>query len=262
MVSFTGGTVVGSRILHSTADRLAKTTLELGGKSAGIVGADMTVEQLVPLLLPGLLTFQGQVCVALTRLLVPNGLHDQLVGALASVFGSVKIGDPSDPATDFGPVAVARTRERCEQYVEGALAEGASIAHGGKRPAELAKGWYYEPTLLVDVRNEMKVAQDEVFGPVFSVIRYDDIDDAVRIANASRYGLTGAMFTHDSELARSVGRRLRVGSFTMNSSGGVLGQPFGGYKASGIGREMGREGFLEWTQTKSMKIDDTANYLA
>ena len=108
----------------------------------------------------------------------------------------------------------------------------------------------------------MKVAQDEVFGPVFSVIRYDDIDDAVRIANASRYGLTGAMFTHDSELARSVGRRLRVGSFTMNSSGGVLGQPFGGYKASGIGREMGREGFLEWTQTKSMKIDDTANYLA
>ena len=178
------------------------------------------------------------------------------------MFGSVKIGDPSDPATDFGPVAVARTRERCEQYVEGALAEGASIAHGGKRPAELAKGWYYEPTLLVDVRNEMKVAQDEVFGPVFSVIRYDDIDDAVRIANASRYGLTGAMFTHDSELARSVGRRLRVGSFTMNSSGGVLGQPFGGYKASGIGREMGREGFLEWTQTKSMKIDDTANYLA
>ena len=245
MVSFTGGTAVGAQILHSAADRIGKTILELGGKSAGIVAEDMEVSEVIPLLLPGLLTFQGQVCVALTRLLVPRAHHDDLVSGLAAAFGAVTIGDASDPASDFGPVAVARTRQRCEQYVEGAVAEGATIATGGRRPAGLDRGWFYQPTLLVDVKNDMKVAQDEVFGPVFTVIGYDTMDDAVRIANDSRFGLSGAIFTHDADLARSVARRVRVGSFTMNSSGGVLGQPFGGYKQSGLGREMGREGLLE-----------------
>ena len=262
MVSFTGGSVIGSKILHSTADRIVKTTLELGGKSAGIVVEDMEPGELIPLLMPGLLTFQGQVCVALTRLLIPRTRHDAIVDGLVEAFNSVKIGDSSDPSTDFGPVAVERTRTRCERYVQSATQEGASVACGGKRPAHMEKGWFFEPTLLVDVRNDMEVARDEVFGPVFTVLPYDDLDQAVGMANDTRYGLTGAIFTHNSEIARSVGRRLRVGSFTMNSSGGVLGQPFGGDKQSGLGREMGREGFLEWMQTKSMKLDDTANYLA
>ena len=262
MVSFTGGTTVGSQILHSTADRLVKTTLELGGKSAGIVAGDIALPELLEALLPGLLPFQGQVCVALTRLLVPHDRHDEIVSALAGVFGSLKIGDALDPATDFGPVAVSRTRDRCESFVASALREGATLAFGGRRPAGLDRGWYFEPTLLTDVKNTMAVAQEEVFGPVFTVLTYDDIDDAVRIANDSSYGLTGAIFTHDADLARRVGRRLRVGSFTMNSTGGVLGQPFGGYKRSGIGREMGLEGFAEWTQTKVLKVNDTGNYLS
>jgi acyl-CoA reductase-like NAD-dependent aldehyde dehydrogenase len=262
MVSFTGGTTVGAQILHSTADRVVRTTLELGGKSAGIIADDVEMADLLPALLPGLLPFQGQVCVALTRLLVTRERHDEVVEALTGVFTSLKIGSAMDPSSDFGPVAVSRTRDRCERFVAGAVRDGATIACGGKRPAGLDRGWYYEPTLLTGVHNSMEIAQEEVFGPVFTVLTYDDIDDAVRIANDSKYGLTAAMFTNDSELARSVGRRMRVGSFTVNSTGGVLGQPFGGFKLSGIGREMGLEGYLEWSQTKSMKISAEGNYLA
>jgi acyl-CoA reductase-like NAD-dependent aldehyde dehydrogenase len=231
VVSFTGGTAVGSQILHSTADRIVKTTLELGGKSAGIVAGNMPTEDLLPALLPGLLPgllpFQGQVCVALTRLLVPAGRRDEIVSALTGVFSSLRIGDALDPGSDFGPVAVSRTRDRCEDFVASAVSEGATVAYGGRRPAGLDPG----------------------------------IDEAVAIANDSPYGLTGAIFTHDGDLALSVGRRLRVGSFTVNSTGGVLGQPFGGYKRSGLGREMGLEGFREWTQTKSIQLAPTMNYL-
>jgi acyl-CoA reductase-like NAD-dependent aldehyde dehydrogenase len=261
-VSFTGGTTVGAQILHSTADRIVKTTLELGGKSAGIVADDMELPELIPALLPGLLPFQGQVCVALTRLLVPRHRHDEIVAALANVFAGIRIGNALDPTTDFGPVAVSRTRDRCEQFVADAVKAGATVAYGGKRPAGLDRGWYFEPTLITDVDNSMAIAQEEVFGPVFTVMPYDDIEDAVRIANDCKYGLTAAMFTHDTHLARSVGERLAVGSFTVNSTGGVLGQPFGGYKLSGIGREMGLEGLLEWTQTKVLKINAEGNYLA
>jgi acyl-CoA reductase-like NAD-dependent aldehyde dehydrogenase len=262
MVSFTGGSAVGAEILRSTADRILKTTLELGGKSAGIVAPDIALGDLLPALLPGLLPFQGQVCVALTRLLVPRDRHDEIVQALVQVFTGLKIGDALDPSIDFGPVAVSRTRDRCEKFVASAVREGATIACGGKRPDQFDRGFYFEPTLLTDVHNAMTIAQEEVFGPVFTVIRYDDIDDAVRIANDSKYGLTAAMFSNDTELAAQVGRRLRVGSFTRNSTGGVLGQPFGGYKTSGLGREMGLEGFREWTQTKVLKINAAGNYLA
>jgi betaine-aldehyde dehydrogenase len=262
LVSFTGGTTVGSQILHSTADRIVKTTLELGGKSAGIVAEDISLADLLPALLPGLLPFQGQVCVALTRLLVPSSRKEEITQALVDVFTNLKIGDALDPTTDFGPVAVERTRDRCESFVATAVQQGATVACGGKRPAGQPRGWYYEPTLLTDVTNSMAVAQEEVFGPVFTLLTYDDMDEAIRIANDSPYGLTAAMFTNDTDLALRVGRELNVGSFTVNSTGGVLGQPFGGYKRSGIGREMGREGFLEWTQTKVLKIQATGNYLA
>ncbi len=260
-ISFTGGTIVGTQIMRGSADRLVKTTLELGGKSAGIIADDIPLERLLPAVLPGLLPFQGQVCVALTRLLVSRSRHDELVSALSDVFSQVRIGSALDPSVDFGPVAVSRTRDRCEQFVAQAVAQGATIAHGGKRPEGLDRGWFYEPTLLTDVRNDMTVAQEEVFGPVFTVIPYDDVDDAIRIANDSPYGLTGAVFTDDTDLAWRVGRQLQVGSFTMNSTGGVLGQAFGGYKMSGLGREQGLEGFQEWLQTKVLKINDVGNYL-
>jgi betaine-aldehyde dehydrogenase len=193
---------------------------------------------------------------------VPRHRTDEIVAALANVFASVRIGNALDPATDFGPVAVSRTRDRCERFVADAVDAGATVAYGGKRPEGLDRGWYFEPTLITDVDNSMEIAQEEVFGPVFTVIAYDDLDDAVRIANDSQFGLTAAMFTRNAVLARSVGERLAVGSFTVNSTGGVLGQPFGGYKLSGIGREMGLEGLLEWTQTKVLKINTEGSYLA
>lgn len=261
VISFTGGTAVGSQILRSASDRLVKTTLELGGKSAAIIADDIPSEQLLPALLPGMLPFQGQVCVATTRLLVSRGRHDEIVDALSHVFGSLRIGNALEQTTDFGPLAISRTRDRCEYFVGQAVAEGASVAYGGKRPDGLDKGFYFEPTLLTDVKNSMTVAQEEVFGPVFAVITYDDIDDAIAIANDSPYGLTGAVFTNDDDLAWKVGRELQAGSVTKNSTGGVLGQAFGGYKKSGIGREMGQEGFAEWLQTKVVKINDTGNYL-
>jgi betaine-aldehyde dehydrogenase len=259
VVSFTGGTTVGTEIVRTAAGRLAKVVLELGGKSAGIVADDQPIEELLPLVLPGLLPFQGQVCVALSRLLVSRARHDEVVGALAAAFGAVTIGDVADPAVDFGPVATSRTRDRCEAFVAEAVAAGATIAAGGRRPFD--KGWFYEPTLLTGVTNDMRVAQEEVFGPVFTVIEYDDIDDAVAIANDSRYGLTAAIFTNDADLAMSVARRVRVGSFTTNSIGGVPGHPFGGYKMSGLGREMGVEGYLEWLQPKSIGLPGRAEFM-
>jgi betaine-aldehyde dehydrogenase len=241
---------------------LAKVVLELGGKSAGIVADDQPVEELLPLILPGMLPFQGQVCVALSRLLVSRTRHDEVVDALAAAFGAVTIGDVADPAIDFGPVAVERTRDRSEAFVAEAVAAGATIAAGGRRPADLSKGWFYEPTLLTGVTNDMRVAQEEVFGPVFTVIEYEDIDDAVAIANDSRYGLTAAIFTNEEELAMSVARRVRAGSVTTNSIGGVPGHPFGGYKMSGLGREMGVEGYLEWLQPKSIGLPGRAEFMS
>jgi aldehyde dehydrogenase (NAD+) len=201
------------------------------------------------------------VCVALTRLLVSRQRHDEVVAALAAAFESVTIGDASDPSTDFGPVAVERTRDRCETFTAKALADGATLVTGGKRPPGLSKGWFFEPTLLTNVTNGMAVAREEVFGPVFTVIQYDDIEDAIAIGNDSAYGLTAAIFTNDEELALSVGRRMRVGSFTTNSCGGVPGHPFGGYKMSGMGREMGPEGYLEWLQTKSIGLPERVEFM-
>lgn len=261
IVSFTGGTAVGSDIIRASAARLPKVVLELGGKSAGIIADDQPIEELLPLVLPGLVPFQGQVCVALTRLLVSRRRHDEVVGALGAAFRALTIGDVADPAVDFGPVAVERTRDRCEAFVAEAVRGGATVAVGGRRPEHLEKGWFYEPTLLTGVTNDMRVAREEVFGPVFTVITYDDMDHAVAIANDSRYGLTAAIFTADDELALSVGRRVRVGSFTTNSIGGVPGHPFGGWKMSGLGREMGPEGHLEWLQPKSIGLPGRAEFM-
>jgi aldehyde dehydrogenase (NAD+) len=261
-VGFTGSSAVGQRIMGICAERIARVSLELGGKSAAIVLDDANLDEALPFLVRGGSRNSGQVCVALTRLLVPTSRREEITQALVQVFTNLKIGDALDPTTDFGPVAVERTRARCESFVASAVREGATVACGGKRPADLARGWYFEPTLLVDVDNSMTVAQEEVFGPIFTLLTYDTIDEAIAIANDSPYGLTAAMFTNDAELALRVGRELNVGSFTVNSTGGVLGQPFGGYKRSGIGREMGREGFLEWTQTKVLKTQASGNYLA
>jgi acyl-CoA reductase-like NAD-dependent aldehyde dehydrogenase len=254
MVHFTGGTEIGVDVATSCAQRLARVALELGGKSAAIVADDMELDELVPMLLGGMATYQGQLCVALTRILVSNARHDELVARLAEGLESLRIGDPLDQAVTYGPMPSARIRDRSEGFIKRAVAEGATVATGGRRPPEFERGFFLEPTLLTDVTEAMEVAQTEVFGPVYAVMRYDDIDDAVRIANNTQYGLLSAIYTHDQELAWNVAGRVRVGAFGINGSFPCLTAPYGGVKGSGYGRVAGPEGMLELTNVKQIVI--------
>lgn len=251
-VHFTGGTEIGADVAATCAKRIARVTLELGGKSAAIVADDADFDEIVPVLVNGAAANQGQMCIALGRILVSRRRHDELVDKLARALQALRIGDPSDPATEFGPLVSARVRDRAEGFIERALSAGAKIATGGTRPNGLDRGFFLEPTLLVGVDNTMEVAQQEVFGPVFCVIPYDDTDDAVRIANDSAFGLYGTVFTKDTELANELASRIRVGQFSFNGAFPCLLAPYGGMKQSGYGRVGGVEGLLELTNIKTI----------
>ncbi len=253
-VHFTGGNEVGSAIMRSCADRIAHVTLELGGKSAAIVAADADLDVAVPALVDGLAQYSGQICVAMTRILVDRRIHDELVQRLVAGFAALTIGDPAEPDTQWGPLAGETFRDRAEGYIERAVAAGATVAYGGSRPAGFDEGWYLEPTLLTGVTNDMEVAQNEIFGPVFCVIPFDDLDEAVALANDSRYGLAGSVFTRDTDTARSIARQVRTGVFAVNATFPRLTGPFGGMKQSGFGREGGVEGFWELTTTKCIAL--------
>jgi acyl-CoA reductase-like NAD-dependent aldehyde dehydrogenase len=250
LVAITGGTAIATDVLHRIADRIGRAILELGGKSAAIINEDVDLDAVLPTLVPGSSGFCGQVCVSLTRILAPRSRYDEIVDALASSYQQIKMGDPFDPETVLGPLAVKRALERAETAVEGALADGAKIATGGRRPPEMERGWYYEPTLLRDVDNKMSVAQNEVFGPVVCAIPYDGIDDAVAIANDSRYGLAASVYSADADYALDVARRLESGTVAINQAGVCLTEPWGGVKQSGYGRECGPEGILEFTDIR------------
>jgi aldehyde dehydrogenase (NAD+) len=258
MVNFTGGTAIGSEIMARCASRLARCTLELGGKSAAIIADDIPLEKLMPPLLSGMLTFQGQICTALTRILVSHDRHDEIATALKEAFEGLRVGDPQDPETEWGPLAVERARRRAEDAVSAGLREGATLVTGGGRPEGFEAGFYFEPTLFTDVDNSMDIAQEEIFGPIYCLIRYEDIEDAIRKANDTRFGLFSAVFTEDRELALEVAHAVRVGTFAINGGGACLTQPFGGMKQSGIGRECGPEGLLEYTELKSTVLGDLA----
>lgn len=252
MVALTGGTAIGVDVVKRTADRLARTALELGGKSPAIIAEDADLDQVVQTLGEGASGFNGQVCVSLSRILAPASRYDEVVEAMASYLQALRIGDPFDPSTDRGPLAVARARDRVEHYVSGAKADGVQIITGGQRPKHLDRGWFYEPTLLAGVRNEMRIAQEEVFGPITSVIAYNNIDEAVNIANASPFGLAASVYSTDTAHALDIAKRIRAGGVAINMAGVSLTQPFGGYKQSGWGRECGPEGILEFTQIKQI----------
>lgn len=252
LVALTGGTAIGIDVVKRTADRLARTALELGGKAPAIIAEDANLDDVMKTLGVGASGFLGQVCVNLSRILVPRSRHDEILDALAGHYSSMKIGDPFDPATDRGPLAVERARARSEQYVDVAMQEGAKVVVGGKRPGHLDKGWYYEPTLLSGVNNQMRVAREEIFGPVTSVIPYDGIDEAVKIANDTPYGLAASVYAADTDLAFSIARRIRAGGVAVNLAGISLTQPFGGIGASGWGRECGPEGILEFTDIQQI----------
>ncbi|MFC5748460.1 aldehyde dehydrogenase [Actinomadura rugatobispora] len=253
-IAFTGSTAAGRRIASLCGQRIARFTLELGGKSAGLVAEDADLSEVLPSLVPAGIGHTGQVCAAITRVLVPRAREAEWADAMAAALGSVVVGDPFDPATALGPLAAERQRERVEGYIAIGRREGARVASGGGRPAGLDKGWYVEPTLFTGVRNEMRIAQEEIFGPVISLIPYDGLDDAIRIANDSQYGLAGAVYTNDPDIAERVVREVRAGQIFVNNAGMCVTQPFGGFKQSGIGREGGPEGIAAYLETKMINF--------
>lgn len=251
-VSFTGSTAAGRRIGAICAERVARCTLELGGKSAAVVLDDYDVETAAQAIAGRAIYLTGQVCSALTRIVVPRRNHDRMVEALSASFGQVRVGDPFDAHTQMGPLAMGRQRERVEEYIARGKAEGATLAAGGGRPKYLDRGYYIEPTVFGNVDNRSTIAQEEIFGPVLSVISADSEEDAVRIANDSVYGLNASVFTGDLERAYAVGRALRSGTVGHNAFRNDAGFPFGGFKQSGIGREGGWEGVLPYLEVKCL----------
>lgn len=250
-VSFTGSTGAGKAVMAAAADRIARVTLELGGKSAGIILEDADLSEVLPTLLAAGVGHSGQVCAAITRVLAPRSRYDEICGALAAAIGTLKVGDPRvDPEVAIGPLVAQRQQKRVLDYIELGVREGARVAVGGGVPKDQDRGWFVEPTLLVDVDNSMRVAREEIFGPVIVVIPYTDVDDAVAIANDSEYGLSGAVYSADHAAASAVARRIRTGQINVNTAGVCLYAPFGGFRQSGMGREGGNDGLLPYLETK------------
>ncbi|MGY2067259.1 aldehyde dehydrogenase [Blastococcus sp. SYSU DS0619] len=249
-VSFTGSTAAGRRVMQLCGERIARVTLELGGKSAAIVLPDADMASVAQTVTFAGIGNSGQVCAALTRLVVPRDRQDEVVEGVRAVMESIKVGDPREEGVMIGPLAAERQRERVEGYISTGIEEGARLVTGGGRPEGLDTGWYVQPTLFADVDNSMRIAQEEIFGPVIVVIPYDTVDDAVRIANDSQYGLSGAVFTADPAAGESVARRVRTGQIYVNDWGMCVTQPFGGFKQSGLGREGGVEGISAFLETK------------
>jgi aldehyde dehydrogenase (NAD+) len=240
MVSFTGSSAVSREIMAAAGKTMKRILLECGGKSAGIVLDDVEVtdELLQKILYDGCSLHAGQACILQSRLLLPQAMHDEVVDRLVEVAGRVKVGDPTDPDVQMGPLISRAQLDRVEAHVGAALDDGATLAAGGRRPGDLDTGFYFEPTILTDVTPDAGIAQEEVFGPVLTVLRYSGDDEAVAIANNSQYGLSGAVWGTDVERAVAVARRVRTGQIAVN--GCIPGDaPFGGFKQSGLGREGG-----------------------
>ena len=255
-ITFTGSTAAGRKIASLCGERIARCTLELGGKSAAVILEDADIESAAQALSFYECINTGQVCSSLTRVVVAGDRHDAMVDALSEQFAQVKVGDPFEADTQMGPLVSARQRERVEGYIAKGIAEGAKLTVGGGRPQHLDRGWYVEPTIFADVDNSSSIAQEEIFGPVISVIRATDEDDAVRIANDSIYGLNAAVFTNDIDRARSVAGRIRSGTVGHNTIYTDFANAFGGFKQSGIGREGGTEGVMPFLETKTVILQE------
>ncbi len=253
-VSFTGSTAIGRQVATLCSANLTRYNLELGGKSAAILLEDADLDAALPVLLAGGLDNNGESCTALTRIVVCVPLIDELVERLSAAVRGLRTGDPFDPAVDVGPLISEHHRRRVESYIAGAIEDGARTVVGGSRPAGPWPGWFLEPTVLVDVRNEMKVAREEIFGPVLSVIGYTSEMEAISIANDSPYGLCGAVFTADEGRAMDVCRRVRTGTININGFTINIDAPLGGFKESGIGREYGRWGVNEFVEPKTVNL--------
>ena len=253
-VAFTGSTAAGRRLGALCGHDLRRVTLELGGKSAAILLDDADLDATVESLRIGSLRNSGQVCSLKTRLVVSRRRESELLERLGALVASMPVGDPTDPATQIGPMVTARQRERVEGYIDIGRDEGARVVVGGGKPARAERGWFVEPTVFNEVDPNMRIAQEEIFGPVLAVLTYDGEDEAVAIANNSAYGLAGSVFTSDLEHGLRVAKGIRTGTVELNGSPTGWHAPFGGYKDSGIGREAGLEGFDSYVETKSIGL--------
>jgi acyl-CoA reductase-like NAD-dependent aldehyde dehydrogenase len=258
-VSFTGSTAAGKAVAAAGAADLKRVSLELGGKSAAIVLDDADPAGVATAIRSASLSNCGQICNALTRILLPANRSDEFVDALAAEMSSLRIGDPADPATQLGPLVARRQQERVRDYITEGQREGARVVTGGAgMPHGIGRGWYVRPTLFADADNSMRIAREEIFGPVLTVIPYRDEADAVAIANDSDYGLAGSVFSADPDRGLAIAGRVRTGTFGVNQ-GYTMDPfaPFGGVKASGYGRELGSEGIDGYTVTKSISVAAT-----
>jgi acyl-CoA reductase-like NAD-dependent aldehyde dehydrogenase len=254
-ITFTGSTAAGQRIAAICGERIARCTLELGGKSAALILDDMDLQQAAAALAGAECMLAGQVCSSLTRIIVSRQRHDELVEALACAFSQVRVGDPFDSATQMGPLVSSRQRDRVEGYIAKGQEQGAVLVTGGGRPKDLDRGYYVEPTVFAQVDNSSVIAQEEIFGPVLTVIPVDDEARIVATANDTVYGLNASVFTHDVDRARQVAGRLRSGTVGHNAFRTDFGIAFGGFKQSGIGREGGTEGLLPFLETKTVILE-------
>jgi aldehyde dehydrogenase (NAD+) len=252
-VAFTGSTAAGRKIAAICGASLRRVTLELGGKSAAIILPDADLDAVFANLRMASLRNSGQICSLKTRIIVPQHREADVVDGLRSLVASMPVGDPREPSTAIGPMVSQRQRDRVRSYVEIGTAEGADLVVGGGEPAQ-STGWFVTPTVFRNVEPRMRIAQEEIFGPVLSVMTYRGIDDAVGLANDSAYGLNGAVFTGDLDDGISVARRLRTGVVEVNGSSVCWVAPVGGFKASGLGRENGPEGLSEYTELKSIGL--------
>jgi len=253
-IAFTGSTAAGRRIAALCGEQLKRCTLELGGKSAAIICADADLDATVAGLMSASLMNNGQACVAQTRILVQRDRYDDTVDALTAAIGNMVVGDPMDPATEIGPLTSARQRDRVEGYISAGRDEGASVALGGGRPSGMDRGWYVEPTVFTGVDNSMRIAQEEIFGPVLAVMPYADESEAIAIANDSPYGLSGSVWSADNARATDIARKIDTGTVSVNGFMIEFCSPFGGYKDSGLGRELGPEGLSHYLEMKSIML--------
>jgi len=257
-IAFTGSTSSGVQIMRSAAENITAVTLELGGKSAGIFLDDAEPAECAPLVVVASLAQSGQVCTTYSRLLVPESRKQEWIDTLVATFEGLKIGDPDDESTTFGPLVTDTHRATVESYIEIARGEGATVLTGGKRPESQITGYFVEPTLLTDVTNNMRIVQEEVFGPVITLQTYQTLDEAVELANCTDFGLAAGIFTADVDQAIAIAHRIEAGAVAINNFAASVIQPFGGYKKSGLGREGGLENVESLMEIKQIRMPMTA----
>jgi acyl-CoA reductase-like NAD-dependent aldehyde dehydrogenase len=257
-ITFTGSVPTGKRIAQAAAANLTRVHLELGGKSPCIVLDDVDIDAVLPAIASPSFVHAGQACAATTRCLVPRAMHDSVAKKMADFVGNLGVGDPADPSVLVGPLIREERRTAVEEYIESGREAGATLVTGGSRPEGLQRGYFLQPTIFGDANNDMRVAREEIFGPVLTLIPYDDVDHAIRVANDSPYGLSGRIATSDTAKAIELSKRLRTGSVLISGGLGSLAGtpfhvvPFGGFKESGLGREGGVYGLHEFTEVQSI----------